>query len=131
VLSESSLQVLLVDDDEELRELLATRLAASGHSVTVASDGLQAVRLARAGRPDVIVLDMVMPAMSGWEALPLLRSLGPGKRPRVIALSGNDDARSRERAFELGCDEYIVKSDAPEALAGALRAVQLRSQSRT
>jgi len=122
----TGITVLVVDDDPVARGILAERLTASGYVAAVAASGGEAVRHARTARPRVVVLDLNMPELDGWETAMHLRSLGLTPRPYIIALSGRDDARSRERAFEVGCDEYIVKGTEREDVLGALRAARAR-----
>jgi DNA-binding response OmpR family regulator len=112
--------VLIVEDDPALQAGLRVALVAAGYHVTVAEDGAEGVRRARSMDPDVIVFDMGLPIIDGWEAVRLVRT--STKRPRIIALSGMDDARSRQRAFDAGCDEFIAKPFAVPDLLGALRA---------
>jgi two-component system, cell cycle response regulator DivK len=116
--------VLVVDDDAIYRAAAQKLLEQAGYTVEVACDGAEAVRRARSLMPDVILLDLTMPGMDGWEALRELRT-GPvtEKRPHVIVLSGHSDAASRELAFARGCDQYIVKTVPGEDIRGAVAAV--------
>lgn len=92
--------------------------------MTLAADGGEATRAARRVEPHVVFLDLAMPGISGWDALPSLKSLP--KRPRIVVLSANDDGRSRQRAFELGCDEFVAKPFTIEEICGVLSAFRMR-----
>lgn len=108
----TSLVVLVVEDDEGFRDAAVALLTSIGYKVEIARDGAEALRRASAVQPDVVLLDLNMPRIDGWEVLRRLRALENGKRPHVIVSSANDDARSRQLAFEWGCDQYIVKTGA-------------------
>jgi CheY-like chemotaxis protein len=115
--------VLVVDDDPVYREASRTLLEQAGYVVEVAVDGAEAVRRVRALMPDVILLDLSMPGMDGWEALREIRGRPAEKRPHVIVMSAHSDAASRQLAFARGCDQYIVKSVPGDELTGAVGAV--------
>jgi PAS domain S-box-containing protein len=115
-----NVRVLVVDDAEDIRTLLRLRLMrASGVEVVgEAGDGVEAVALATALEPDVVLLDMAMPRMDGLEALPLIRAAVPGVR--VVVLSGFDEGTMRDRALEAGADRYLVKGGDMDALLAAI-----------
>jgi len=101
--------VLLVEDNEESREGLARYLRRNGYEILLAVDGRQAVDVARAAVPDLILIDLNLPVLDGWEAT---RQLKAGTQTRgipVIALTAHAMAGDRERALEAGCDDYDTK----------------------
>ncbi|MDX2103434.1 MAG: response regulator [Alphaproteobacteria bacterium] len=103
-------RILVVDDEEAIRDLLASLLQADGHKVTVAEDGEAGITAARRDTPDVIVTDLIMPRLCGLEAIPIWRALTPA--PRVLAISGG--ARHGEHdalgeAQRLGADAVLEK----------------------
>jgi DNA-binding NarL/FixJ family response regulator len=106
----NQLRVLLVDDDPDMRALLEIMLAEDGRFAVVghASDGAEAVRLAAAEQPDVVVLDLQMPGMDGLTALPLLRKRLP--RARIVVVSAFPDPLTLADAMQRGVDGYIDKS---------------------
>lgn len=122
-----ALRVLVVEDDAEQRELIIKALARMGCRVDSAKDGYEAYRLAREGRPRVIVMDLSLPAMSGWDAIRRLRghkgANGDEPAPHIIAYSALGTAKARREAFEAGCNEFVVK---PLDVSGAIRAYALR-----
>lgn len=112
--------ILVVEDALEEREAEVTTLRALGYIVETAADGGQAVKQALKHTPDVVVMDVSLPFMTGIEATRHIRANG-AKRPHVIMMSGQLDARTRQLAFEAGCDEYIVKPAGVETLSAAVR----------
>jgi CheY-like chemotaxis protein len=113
-----AMRVLVVDDERDQRESLVALLTECGCHVDVAKDGYSAVRRAVSMRPDVVLMDLGMPSLDGWEATKLICVALRDERPYIIVLSAFDDASSRRRAFEVGCNEYIVK---PFDVRSALR----------
>ena len=102
-------KVLLVEDNEESRDGLARRLRRKGYETLLAVDGREAVRMAGAEAPDLILMDMSLPGLDGWEATRQLKA-GPETRGiPVIALTAHAMAGDRERALEAGCDDYDTK----------------------
>ena len=103
------MKVLLVEDNELNRDMLSRRLQRRGYQVCLALDGQQALDQAAAERPDVILMDMDLPVISGWEATRKLRSDPAIRDIPVIALTAHALASDRERAMEAGCDAYQSK----------------------
>ena len=102
-------KVLLVEDNEESREGLSRYLRRNGYEILLAVDGRQAVDVARAAVPDLILIDLNLPVLDGWEAT---RQLKVGSETRgipVIALTAHAMAGDREKALEAGCDDYDTK----------------------
>src|ERR1700743_2203716 len=103
-------KLMLVEDDNNLREIYEARLQAEGYDIVSASDGEQALVVAKAERPDLVISDVMMPKISGFEMLDILRNTEGLKDVKVImltALGQNDD---QQRADKLGADRYLVKS---------------------
>lgn len=118
--------MLVVDDNEDNREIYATSLRHAGYEVEVASDGEEALDAAARLRPRVVVMDLGMPGMDGWEAIRRLRAERSTDDAYVIVVSGFADRASRRRATDAGCDEFLAKPCLPRELiariASALRA---------
>ncbi len=101
--------ILLVEDNELNRDMLSRRLERRGYSVVMAVDGEEGVESARRDRPDLILMDMSLPILDGWEATRRLKA-DPGTRTiPIIGLSAHAMAGDRERALEAGCDDYDTK----------------------
>lgn len=113
--------ILVVEDEMDAREATVQSLRELGYVVEIAVDGGQAVKQALKHAPDIVVMDVSLPFMTGIEALRHIRANG-AKRPHVIMMSGQVDGRTRQLAFEAGCDQYIVKPAGVETLAGAVQA---------
>jgi len=105
---ENKLHVLIVDDDREIAETLRYALSNEGFQVSVASDGNQGVAYVEAKKPDLVILDMMMPRRSGFLVLERLRQVTEDP-VKVIMITGNEGARHREYAEMLGVNDYIYK----------------------
>jgi CheY-like chemotaxis protein len=102
-------KVLLVEDNEESRDGLARRLRRKGYETLLAVDGREAVRMAGAEAPDLILMDMSLPGLDGWEATRQLKAAPQTRGIPVIALTAHAMAGDREKALEAGCDDYDTK----------------------
>lgn len=108
--------VLIADDDPTNREMLARRLRRLGHRVELAEDGRQVVEKVRAGSYDLLLLDLVMPRMDGYEVLNYLRNNPPARHLPIIVLSASDDTRKIAHSIELGAQDYLTKPFDPVLL---------------
>jgi two-component system cell cycle response regulator DivK len=102
-------KILLVEDNEMNRDMLSRRLERKGFQVIVAADGAQGVAMAQAGAPDLILMDMSLPVLDGWEAARQLKALPPTRSIPIIALTAHAMAGDQEKALEAGCDHYDTK----------------------
>jgi CheY-like chemotaxis protein len=101
--------ILLVEDNEMNRDMLSRRLARKGHLVTCAVDGREGLELARAQKPDLILMDMSLPVLDGWEATRQLKADAATRAIPVIALTAHAMASDEQRAREAGCDDFDTK----------------------
>ncbi len=109
---------MIADDYEVNRDLLARRLAKRGYEVLQAADGEAAVSMVMAHRPDIVLMDMSMPKMNGWDATGMLKSSPSTRDIPVIAVTSHAMSGDREKALEAGCDDYASKPiDLPSLLA--------------
>ena len=115
--------VLVIDDEPDILRFVQRGLSADGHAVTVSTDGADGLRLARQQRPNVVILDLMMPRLGGREVLQSLSSTG---RTRVIVLSGVADVRTRVSCLEAGAADYLQKPFAMAELSARVHA-QMRS----
>jgi len=110
-------KILLVEDNEMNRDMLSRRLTRKGFSVVLAVDGVQAVEMAKNEKPDIILMDLSLPVMDGWEATQQIKMLPDANRIPVIALTAHALAGDREKALKAGCDDYEIKPlDFPKLL---------------
>ena len=105
----TTVRILLVDDNELNLDMLSRRLTRRGYEVATAADGNECLREARATLPDLILLDMSLPVMSGWDAVAELKADVRTAAIPVIALTAHSMASDRERALSAGCDDYDTK----------------------
>ncbi len=112
--------VLVVDDFDDNREMYAEYLQQAGYHVIQAADGKSAVQLATEARPDLVVMDLSLPVMDGWEATRLLKADPRTRRIPVIALTGHALAGHSQGARDAGCDEFLTKPCLPRALVDAV-----------
>ena len=102
-------KLLLVEDNEESRDGLSRHLRRKGHEILLAFDGQQGVEVARTEAPDLILMDMSLPTLDGWEATRQLKGGSETQGIPVIALTAHAMAGDREKALEAGCDDYETK----------------------
>jgi two-component system phosphate regulon response regulator PhoB len=103
-------KILLVEDDINLREIYSARFSAESYQVITASDGEEALATAVRERPDLIVLDVMMPKISGFDVLDILRSTPETKETKVIMMTALSQEGDRQRGEALGANRYLVKS---------------------
>lgn len=103
------MKILIADDNPTNQELVVQFLMWKGHEVLTALDGEQAVRMARAERPDIILMDLGMPILSGWEAIRYLKTSRETAGIPILALTAHAMELDIQRAIEAGCDAYMLK----------------------
>lgn len=102
-------KILLVEDNEMNLDMLSRRLERRGHTCLIAQDGLRGVEVARAETPDLILMDMSLPVLDGWQATRQLKSSPDTQHIPIIALTAHAIAGDREKCLAAGCDEYESK----------------------
>ena len=102
-------KILLVEDNEMNRDMLMRRLARRGYDVVIGVDGEQGVSMARSESPDLILMDMDLPVLDGWEATRQLKAAPETRAIPIIALTAHAMVGEREKAIEAGCDDYDTK----------------------
>ena len=111
-------KILIVEDNEDNRDFLSRRLQRRGFEVLLAPDGKAGVAMAQSDKPDLVLMDMNMPEMDGWEATRQIKAAPECKGLAVIALTAHAMSGDRERALEAGCTDYHTKPvDFPKLLA--------------
>jgi CheY-like chemotaxis protein len=116
-------KILLVEDNEMNRDMLSRRLLKRGYDVVTAVDGREGVDMATSASPDVILLDLSLPVMDGWEAARHLKAEEATKSIPIIALTAHALAGDEEKALEAGCDDYDSKPVDFKRLLGKIDAV--------
>ena len=110
-------KILLVEDNEMNRDMLSRRLERRGYEIVMAVDGGEGLDLARTAAPDLILMDMSLPVVDGWEATRRLKAAPETQRIPVIALTAHAMRGDQEKALEAGCDDYDTKPvDLPRLL---------------
>jgi CheY-like chemotaxis protein len=102
-------KILVVDDDEMNRDMLSRRLLRKGYEVVLAVNGAEAIERAVAERPELILMDLSMPVLDGYEATRRLKASGDTRRIPIIGLSAHAMVGDREKALSAGCDDYDTK----------------------
>ena len=102
-------RILLVEDNEMNRDMLSRRLARRGYEMLLAADGQQGLDIAKSQLPDLILMDMSLPVISGWEATHVLKHTSETKHIPIVALTAHALSSDREKAIDAGCDGYETK----------------------
>jgi CheY-like chemotaxis protein len=123
-------KVLVVDDYDDAREMYAEYLEFLGYQVETARDGQEAIQRAHQSHPDVILMDLSLPVVSGWEATRLLKQDARTRHIPVMALTGHVLATHSEKAKEVGCDEFVSKPALPDTVADKIRALLQKTGSK-
>jgi CheY-like chemotaxis protein len=114
-------KLLLVEDNEMNRDMLSRRLQRKGYEVIVAVDGVEGLEMARNECPDLILMDMSLPLLDGWEATRRLKSAPETNTIPVLALTAHAITGDREKALDVGCDDYDTKPVEFSRLLGKIR----------
>lgn len=104
-----SKKILVVEDEEDMRDLIKVRLEVEGYEVLEAGDGEEALRIVKKEKPDLIVLDLMIPKITGFEVCRMVKFDDESKKIPIIILSAMAQQRDREKAMEYGAEEYFIK----------------------
>jgi DNA-binding response OmpR family regulator len=124
------MQVLIVEDDPEMRKILSLILKLDGYQIHTASGGQEAINVLLGLVPDLILLDVMMPGVDGYQVCQWVRSNPATKRAPVVMLSGKTDLESVVRGLEVGADKYLAKPITPSRLTTQLKTVLARAAAR-
>jgi len=116
-------RILLVEDNDMNRDMLSRRLIRSGYEVFLAVDGQQGANMALSEQPDLILMDMSLPVIDGWEATRRIKANDATRRIPIIALTAHAMAGDREKAMEVGCEDYDTKPVEMSRLLGKIAAL--------
>ena len=117
------MKILLVEDNEMNRDMLSRRLQRRGHEVLIAADGAEALRVAGEAQPELVLMDLSLPVMDGWEATERMKANPQTASIPVIALTAHAMGADRERALAAGCDDFDTKPVDMERLTGKIAAL--------
>ena len=120
-------KVLIVEDNEMNRDMLSRRLERRGFTVVIAIDGAQGVAMSKTELPDIVLMDMSLPVMNGWEATRAIKADPTTQHMPVIALTAHSMAGDREKAMAAGCDDYDTKPVELPRLLEKMAALGVRS----
>ncbi|KMP10428.1 chemotaxis protein CheY [Candidatus Nitromaritima sp. SCGC AAA799-A02] len=120
---DTGLKILLVEDNEMNRDMLSRRLKRKGYEVIIAVDGNEGVNLAQSELPHLILMDMSLPVIDGWEATCQIKSLPETKKIPILGLSAHAMRGDREKGIEAGCDDYDTKPIDLTRLLGKIEAL--------
>jgi two-component system response regulator MtrA len=120
-------RIVVADDDVDIRELVEFKLASLGHDIVAVGDGGAALAACRERRPDLVVLDVMMPGVSGIQAIQAIRADGALRGLPVILLTARAQESDVEQGFDSGADDYITKPFSPRELAARVEALLARS----
>src|SRR6478736_1123617 len=129
--NKTSQKVLVVDDEEPILELLKYNLEKQGYEVRAASNGQEAVDIAKKFHPDLVLLDIMMPKMDGVETCRLLREIPELQKTFIVFLTARAEEYSEVAAFDVGADDYINKPIKPRALMSRISALFRRDHKKT
>lgn len=116
-------KILLVEDNEMNRDMLSRRLMKRGYEVVMAIDGQQGIDMAASEKPDLILLDMSLPVVDGWEAAQKIKANPASQNVPLVALTAHAMASDRERALSAGCDDFDTKPVELPRLLGKMEAL--------
>jgi len=113
-------KILLIEDNEMNRDMLSRRLVRARYEVIIAEDGARGVAMATSDRPDLILMDMSLPVIDGWEAPRRIKATSELRKIPIIALTAHAMATDRNKALEAGCDDYDTKPIELQRLLGKI-----------
>ena len=122
------MRILCVEDNDDNIYTLHRRLTRWGHTVLIARDGREGIAMARAERPDLIVMDMNLPKLDGWEATRALKSSDETKHIPILALTAHAMVGDREKALAAGCDDFATKPASFDEVRAKIEALVGRSE---
>jgi CheY-like chemotaxis protein len=123
------MKILYIEDNEDNIFMLKNRLIRAGHTVVIATDGAQGVAVALSERPDMILMDLSLPVLDGWQATRQIKANPDTKHIPVIALTAHAMAGDRERALSAGCDDFDTKPVELPRLLGKIKGLAERTAS--
>ena len=121
-------RVLVVEDERDVAELIRYNLGKEGYDVVVTASGIDAVKQAREARPDIVLLDIMVPHLNGWEVCRRLKQDAETRAIPVIMVTGRAEEGDKVLGFEMGADDYVTKPFSPRELVARVRATSSRGE---
>src|SRR6266704_6254376 len=121
-------RVLVIEDEQDVAELIGYNLAKEGYEVRVVANGVDGLKQARESRPDMILLDIMVPQLNGWEVCRRLKQEPDTREVPVIMVTGRVEEGDKVLGFEMGADDYVTKPFSPRELLARIRAVARRAR---
>jgi len=121
-------KILIVDDERQLVSLVSLHMSMSGYEVLTANDGEAALSIIDKEKPDLVILDLMLPKIDGWEVCKLLRSESKTKNISVIMLTARSETEDKLKGFECGADDYVTKPFSPRELVARVKRVLARAE---
>jgi DNA-binding response OmpR family regulator len=117
-------RILVVEDNDDIAESLGAFLAMDGHTVSIAQDGAVALEMLRTFEPEIVLLDIGLPGMDGYQVARRMRAETSRKDLIIVAMSGYGEEQHRRKSLEAGCDDHLVKPVQPDTLRNFLNRIQ-------
>lgn len=124
-------KLLVVEDEKDINEMIVHHLCTAGYKVEAAFDGEEAIDLLEANGFDLVILDILLPGMDGWELCRTIRSSNEKKSTPIIFLSALSSEKDRVKGFDLGCDDFLVKPFSPREMVSRVKAILRRSENQS
>ena len=124
-------KILVVDDEPAILQMLKMNLEMEGHEAILAGDGETAIRRIESEHPDIVLLDIMMPALDGWQVLQRLQEMSLGKPPKVLVVTAKGGERDISKAFDLGAVDFVPKPFDVEDLLDRVKVVLVRTEIET
>jgi two-component system alkaline phosphatase synthesis response regulator PhoP len=120
-------KILVVDDEKALISLVALHMRTAGYEVLMAHDGWSAIDICKRDKPDLVILDLMLPKLNGWEVCRRLRQDQETKDVAVVMLSARGEVEDKLRGFDVGADDYVTKPFSPRELVARVKRILART----
>ncbi len=120
-------KILIVDDEKALVSLVSLHVKTAGYEVLVANDGWTAIDMCKRDKPDLVILDLMLPKLNGWEVCRRIREDDAIKNTAVLMLSARGETDDKVRGFDVGADDYVTKPFSPRELVARVNRILARS----
>jgi DNA-binding response OmpR family regulator len=126
IMAQENKKVLIVDDEKDLVSLVALHMRSAGYEVFIANDGWTAIDMCKKNKPDLVILDLMLPKLNGWEVCRRIREDDNIKNIAVLMLSARGETDDKLRGFDVGADDYVTKPFSPKELVARVKRILAR-----